>query len=112
MSSSEPPDFEIGLSYALPSSRPLYSTNPPRDGRRSGRVLKTRTLFQKRPPTVAILMVNGFDRRGRWGPFNEEEARSFSWADLALTQVDKLSKFGPSYEVILWDNTGLARIKT
>jgi hypothetical protein len=55
-------------------------------------------------PRTAVLVVNGFDRTGRWGPFNEDEARDYPWIDLCLRQVERHSR-GSSYEVLVWDNT-------
>jgi hypothetical protein len=57
-----------------------------------------------RPPRTAILVVNGFDRRGRWGDFNAEEAREYPWIELCLRQIRRHSR-GSSYEVLVWDNT-------
>ncbi len=59
---------------------------------------------RKRAPRTAILVVNGFDRRGRWGAFNEEEAREYPWVDLCLQQIERHSR-GANYEVLVWDNT-------
>src|SRR3954447_23185808 len=58
-------------------------------------------------PRTAILVVNGFDRRGRWGDFNEEEARAYPWIDLCLRQIERHSAAG-SYEILGWDNTWMA----
>jgi len=55
-------------------------------------------------PRTAILVVNGFDRRGRWGEFNEEEARAYPWIDLCLRQIERHSS-SASYEILVWDNT-------
>jgi hypothetical protein len=59
-------------------------------------------------PRIAILLVNGFDRRGQWGRFNEVEALDFPWIDLCLRQIDRYSK-GWDYEVLVFDNTHLKR---
>jgi hypothetical protein len=59
-----------------------------------------------KPPRTAILVVNGFDRRGRWGDFNADEAREYPWIDLCLQQIERHSR-GTSYEVLVWDNTWL-----
>lgn len=59
-----------------------------------------------RPPRTAILVVNGFDRRGRWGDFNADEAREYPWIELCLRQIERHSR-GSSYEVLVWDNTWL-----
>lgn len=55
-------------------------------------------------PRTAILIVNGFDRRGRWGEYNEAEAREFPWIDLCLRQIDRYSA-DSSYEILAWDNS-------
>src|SRR5690349_2887817 len=60
---------------------------------------------QARPaPRTAILVVNGFDRRGRWGEYNESEARDFPWIDLCLRQIERHSG-DSSYEILVWDNS-------
>jgi hypothetical protein len=63
-----------------------------------------------KPPRTAILVVNGFDRRGRWGDFNADEAREYPWIDLCLAQIERHSR-GSSYEVLVWDNTWLPEHK-
>jgi len=50
--------------------------------------------------------VNGFDRRGRWGQFNEDEAKAFPWIDLCIRQIERHST-SASYEILVWDNTGI-----
>jgi hypothetical protein len=65
---------------------------------------------KRKPPRTAILVVNGFDRRGRWGDFNAEEAREFPWIDLCLQQIERHSR-GSSYEVLVWDNTWMPEHK-
>jgi hypothetical protein len=57
---------------------------------------------------IAILLVNGFDRRGRWGKYNEAEAIDFPWIDLCLRQIDQHSR-GWNYDVLVFDNTHLKR---
>ena len=61
-------------------------------------------------PRTAILVVDGFDRRGRWGAFNEEEARDFPWVDLCLRQIERHSR-SSDYEVLVWDNTWMPEHK-
>jgi hypothetical protein len=61
-------------------------------------------------PRTAILVVDGFDRRGRWGAFNEEEAREFPWVDLCLRQIARHSR-SSDYEVLVWDNTWMPEHK-
>jgi hypothetical protein len=65
---------------------------------------------KRKPPRTAILVVNGFDRRGRWGDFNEEEARQYPWIELCLQQIERHSH-GSSYEVLVWDNTWMPEHK-
>ncbi len=59
-------------------------------------------------PRIAILLVNGFDRRGQWGRYNETEALDYPWIDLCLRQVERNSKRW-DYEVLVFDNTHLRR---
>jgi hypothetical protein len=65
---------------------------------------------KRKPPRTAILVVNGFDRRGRWGDFNAEEARDYPWIDLCLKQIERHSR-GSSYEILVWDNTWMPEHK-
>lgn len=60
------------------------------------------------PPRTAILIVNGFDRRGRFGEYNAEEARQFPWIRLCMRQIRRHSQ-GSSYEVLVWDNSFIHR---
>jgi hypothetical protein len=62
-------------------------------------------------PRVAILVVNGFDRRGRWGQYNETEALNYPWVDLCLCQIARHSK-GWDYEVFVFDNSHLKSHRT
>jgi hypothetical protein len=55
-------------------------------------------------PRVAILVVNGFDRRGRRGPQRAAEALEYPWIDLCLRQIVRHSK-GWDYEVFVFDNS-------
>jgi hypothetical protein len=55
---------------------------------------------------VAILVVNGFDRRNRWGSYNHTEALEYPWIDLCLQQVERRSR-GWDYEVLVYDNSHL-----
>lgn len=61
-------------------------------------------------PRIAILLVNGFDRRGQWGRYNEAEALDYPWIDLCLRQIERHSKRW-DYEVLVFDNTHLKRHK-
>jgi hypothetical protein len=58
------------------------------------------------PGKTAILIVNGFDRRGIFGDYNAAEAREYPWIDLCLRQVERWSRTA-DYEVLVFDNTGL-----
>lgn len=60
-----------------------------------------------RPGRVAILVVNGFDRRNRYGRYSQAEAVEFPWIDLCLRQVDRHSR-GWDYEIFAYDNSYLA----
>lgn len=66
----------------------------------------TRAVRARHAPRVAILIVNGFDRRGRWGEYNVEEARSYPWVRLCLSQIERHSS-SASYEALVWDNSWL-----
>jgi hypothetical protein len=59
----------------------------------------------ERPP-VAILIVNGFDHRGRWGPYDADEARRFPWIKLCLERLRQHTTSWP-YRVFVWDNSFL-----
>lgn len=48
--------------------------------------------------------MNGFDRSGRWGAYNEEEATRFPWIELCLRQIVRHSG-DSSYEILVWDNS-------
>ena len=58
-------------------------------------------------PRVAILVVNGFRRRGRSGQRNLTEALEYPWIDLCLRQIERHSQ-GWDYEVHVFDNSHLA----
>lgn len=55
---------------------------------------------------VAILLVNGFDRRDQWGQYKETEALDYPWIDLCLRQIERHST-GWDYEVFVFDNSHL-----
>jgi hypothetical protein len=55
-------------------------------------------------PTVAILIVNGFDRHSK-DPFEVDEALTYPWIDLCLRQVQRHSQ--TSAEILVWDNSYL-----
>ncbi len=58
-------------------------------------------------PRVAILLVNGFRRRGRWAQFNLDQALEYPWIDLCLSQIERHSP-GWDYEVFVFDNSHLS----
>jgi hypothetical protein len=53
---------------------------------------------------VAILVVNGFSRKGRRGPEREVDAVRYPWIELCLRQVTRNSQ-GWDYEVLVYDNS-------
>ena len=53
---------------------------------------------------MAILVVNGFARRGPRAPQREADALRYPWIDLCLSQVDRCSA-GWDYEVFVHDNS-------
>jgi hypothetical protein len=55
---------------------------------------------------TAILIVNGFDRRGIFGSYNGDEVRLYPWIDLCLRQIRRWSG-SADYEILVYDNTGL-----
>ncbi|MGH2980207.1 MAG: hypothetical protein ACRDLQ_11325 [Solirubrobacterales bacterium] len=58
------------------------------------------------PPSTAILIVNGFDRRSRWGPYDPSEARRFPWISLCLQQLARHTSAG-EYRVLVYDQSRL-----
>ncbi len=58
-------------------------------------------------PRVAILIVNGFRRRGRWGAHNLAQALQYPWIELCLRQIERHSA-GWDYQVFVFDNSHLA----
>jgi hypothetical protein len=57
-------------------------------------------------PRVAILIVNGFRRRGQWAGFNLDQALKYPWIDMCLTQVARHSQRW-DYQVFVFDNSHL-----
>lgn len=55
-------------------------------------------------PRVAILLVDGFARRGPRGPQREAEALEYPWIELCLGQIARCSR-GWDYEVLVFDNS-------
>jgi hypothetical protein len=58
-------------------------------------------------PRVAILVVNGFARRGRLGSQRAAEALRFPWIELCLRQIERHSQ-GWDYRVLVFDNSHFA----
>lgn len=61
----------------------------------------------RRRPRVAILVVNGFDRRNHFGSYSKAEALEYPWIDICLRQVERHSQ-GWDYQVLVYDNSYLA----
>ena len=59
------------------------------------------------PPSTAILIVNGFDRRSRWGPHDPADALRFPWISLCLRQIEKHTDAG-DYRVLVYDQSQAA----
>jgi hypothetical protein len=57
-------------------------------------------------PRVAILVVNGFRRRGRSAQRNLTQALEYPWIEVCLRQIERHSD-GWNYEVLLYDNSHL-----
>jgi hypothetical protein len=64
------------------------------------------TASSERRPRVAILIVNGFRRSGRWGRYNLDQALKYPWIDMCLRQIERHSA-GWDYEVLVFDNSHL-----
>lgn len=64
----------------------------------------TKELAEPSRPRVAILVVNGFARRGRRGAEREAEALEYPWIELCLRQVQRHSA-GWDYQVLVYDNS-------
>jgi hypothetical protein len=60
----------------------------------------------ERSPRVAILIVNGFRRRGKGAQNNLEQAIRYPWIDLCLRQIERHSQ-GWDYQVTVFDNSHL-----
>jgi hypothetical protein len=54
---------------------------------------------------TAILIVDGYDVAGYWGPYQAEEARRFPWLELCLRRIEKHTA-ETDYEVLVYNNTG------
>jgi hypothetical protein len=55
---------------------------------------------------TAILIVNGFDRRSRWGPHDPADALRFPWISLCLRQIERHTD--PNhYRVLVYDQSKL-----
>lgn len=68
--------------------------------------MSTSTATQRARPRVAILIVNGYARRGRWARQNRAQALQYPWIELCLRQVERCSQ-GWDYEVFVFDNSHL-----
>jgi hypothetical protein len=64
------------------------------------------TARSERHPRVAILIVNGFRRRGQGAQNNLHQAVKYPWIDLCLSQVERNSQ-GWDYQVTVFDNSYL-----
>jgi hypothetical protein len=62
-------------------------------------------------PRVAIIVVNGFARRGAHGPEREAEALAYPWIALCLRQIERHSQ-GWDYQVFVFDNSHLPAHRT
>jgi hypothetical protein len=61
-------------------------------------------IEKPRRPRVAILVVNGFLRRGAVGRQRTAEALQYPWIELCLAQIARHSK-GWDYQVLVFDNS-------
>jgi hypothetical protein len=67
--------------------------------------VRSTTGIEETPrPRVAILIVNGFARRGPLGSQRAAEALKYPWIELCLRQIERHSK-GWNYEVLVFDNS-------
>jgi hypothetical protein len=63
------------------------------------------------PGRAAILIVNGFDRVGFWGKaFDGEDALRYPWIELCLRELSRRAG-NSDYEVLVWDNSRLPRLR-
>jgi hypothetical protein len=60
----------------------------------------------ERSPRVAILIVNGFARKGRWSRPDLTNALTYPWIEVCLRQIGRHSQ-GWDYEVFVFDNSHL-----
>jgi len=72
----------------------------------TGEVMSSEQHAPRPHPRVAILVVNGFARRGRRGPEREAEAVRYPWIELCLRQIERNSR-GWDYQVFAFDNSHL-----
>jgi hypothetical protein len=56
--------------------------------------------------SIAVLIVNGFDRRGHFGAFAVEEAARFPWIELCLRQLERCAA-GAEFDVRVLDVGGI-----
>jgi hypothetical protein len=60
---------------------------------------------------TAILVVNGFDRKGILGThFAAADALRYPWIDVCLREVKRRS-LGSDYEVLVWDNSQMPELR-
>ena len=59
-----------------------------------------------RRPRVAILIVNGFARKGRWSRPDLSNALTYPWIEPCLKQIERHSR-GWDYEIFVFDNSHL-----
>jgi hypothetical protein len=57
-------------------------------------------------PLTAILIVNGFDRRSRWGPHDPADALRYPWISLCLRQIERHTDPG-DHRVLVYDQSQL-----
>lgn len=67
-------------------------------------VANTDATVRPARPRVAILVVNGFSRRGPLAPQREAEALAYPWIEVCLRQIARHSR-GWDYEVLVFDNS-------
>jgi hypothetical protein len=68
--------------------------------------MSTSPASERVRPRVAILIVDGYARRGRWAQQNRAQALQYPWIELCLRQIERCSQ-GWDYEVFIFDNSHL-----
>jgi|HubBroStandDraft_2_1064218.scaffolds.fasta_scaffold01562_3 hypothetical protein len=69
------------------------------------------TASTERDARVAILIVNGFRRRGQWAQYNLDQALKYPWIDMCLRQIARHSQRW-DYQVFVFDNSHLKLHRT